>query len=168
MNALHLVGAGAAIAAACWLVSVDRSTPPATPATAPAAAVADGHYVLVVEGTRSALAITRAVHKADPWAGTPKGLQSDWLLRIDGPAGERLAELPLDLSAFAVGAAEQGQGVRVEGCTVRDERVGMLASVPAFPNAARYSFTRSGAVGERVEVGSLDGETVRRLAGGGR
>lgn len=134
----------------------------------PPAAIADGHYVLVVEGNRSALAITHAARKADPWAGVPTGFHSDWRLAIRDAANALLAEVPLDLSAFAVGAAEQGQGTRVEGCTVREERVGMLVSVPAFATAASYTFTRSSAVGARVEVGGADGDAVRMLAGGGR
>ena len=124
--------------------------------------------MLVVEGNRNSLAITHAARKADPWAGTPKGLHSDWLLTIRDGAGAVLAELPLDMSPFAVGAAEQGQGTRVEGCVVREERVGMLVSAPAFATAASYTFSRSDAIGERVDVGSSDGDRVRTLAGGGR
>jgi hypothetical protein len=164
MNALHLVGAGAALSVACWLVSVERSTP--SPVASTPTAAADGHDVLVVQGDRQALAITAVSHKTDPWAGAPKGLSSAWRLHVLDATGARLADVPLDVRHFAVGAGEQGQGLRVEGCTVRDERIGMLVAAPTFANAARYVFVRPGPLDEPVVIGDVAANTVRTLAEG--
>ncbi|MBL8733507.1 MAG: hypothetical protein JNN13_14140 [Planctomycetes bacterium] len=154
-------GAGIAVAALGWFVLPGPSTPIAP---VPAPATADGHYVLVVDGDRDHLTITRAVAKGDPWAGAAKGLTSDWTLTIRGAAGEVLAELPVDLSQFAVDAGEAGKPVRVEGCVVRDPHVAMLVNAPRFVAAASYVFTRrDGAV--VTTVGEQAGAAIAALAG---
>jgi len=154
------------MAVAGWFFSSGTSAPPAAPTMPP---IAQGHYVLVVEGDRTALSITHANLKADPWAGVPKGFASAWKVTVRDARGETLAEVPLDVSAFATSAAEQGQPVQVEGCIVRDSRIGILANVPAFAAAASYTFTRDGQNGvEQIVLGQVGGDRVRQLAGGGR
>ncbi len=169
MHFSHVLGAGAALAAFGWFFATDFAAPAAasTPVAPP---IANGHYVLVVEGNRQALTITAASAKADPWAGVPKGLTSDWSITIHDGRGDVLAEIPLDVSMFATEAAHAGRGVRVEGCVVKDPTIGMLANVPAFAAAASYTFSRSGEAVElpRVLLGTIPGDTVRQLSGGGR
>lgn len=143
---------------------------PATAAPVAAAPVAlppNGHFVLVVEGDRDALAITHASHKLDPWAGVPTGLRSAWTLAVRDANGAVLAEVPLDLSQFATDVPPQTP-VQVNGCIVRSPRIGMLVSVPAFADAASYAFTRRDGDGQVRSLGVVDGEQVRTLAGGGR
>ncbi len=166
MQLSHALGAGAALAVLGWFFASATPAPAAPPPQEPEPPVAAGHYVLVVEGDRNALTITCAAAKAAPWAGVPKGFTSDWRLAIQTARGEVLADVPLDMAPFATGANDRG--VRVEGCIVRDSRIGMLVSVPAFAAAASYTFTRPGAPGERLVLGALTGERVRTLAGGGR
>lgn len=131
------------------------------PAAPPAA---NGHYTLVVEGDRDQLAITHAVWKADPWAGVPKGLTSDWRLLVLDAKGDELANVPLDLSAFDLRPEAKGSAVRSTGCTVLDARVAMLVNVPCHAEqAAAYVFRRGA-----DEVSRTAGVEVVRLAGGGR
>lgn len=167
MHLSHALGAVTAIAVGAWLVSVARE-PAATAAhVAPTPPTANGHFVLVVEGDREALAITHAAAKTEPWAGAPKGLLSHWRLAIHDGNGELLADVPLDMSKFEL--APQARGTtRVEGCLVRSGNIGMLVNVPAFASAATYTFTRPGDAGGTVAIGSVPGGTVRDLAGGGR
>lgn len=138
------------------------ATPPASPPPLP-----NGHFVLVVEGDRDALAITFARHKQDPWAGVPKGLRSAWTLTVRDAQDVVLAEVPLDVSPFATDVPTQTP-VQVTGCVVRSPRIGMLVNVPAFAQAAAYAFTRRDGDGQPRSLGVVDGEAVRTLAGGGR
>lgn len=166
MHALPTAGAAAALAVLVWSFVPDRGQAAAVPPPEPP--VADGHLVLVVEGDRSALTITAASAKTAPWAGVPKGLTSDWRLRIRDARGAALAELPLDVTAFAVGAAETGT-LRVEGCIVRDSRIAMLVNAPAFAQAASYEFVRRGEAPDAwIALGATTGDQVRALLGGGR
>ena len=123
--------------------------------------------MLVVEGDRSALAITHVRFKEAPWAGVPQGSTSDWTLTVHDATGTELATVPLDVTPFAVDPARQGTPVQVEGCIVRDSRIGMLVNVPAFASAASYTFAR-GRGEQRVVLGQVDGADVRTLAEGGR
>lgn len=126
--------------------------------------MASGHCVLVIEGDRDRLEITHCQRKPDPWAGTPKGLHSDYELVIQGFAGDELARIPLDLSKFLLDPAAKGKPAHSVGCIVLDPRVAMLANIPDFGDAAaNYEFFRAG-----QRIGSLDGVTLRRLAEGGR
>lgn len=167
MHPIHALGAGAALAVCGWFLSRNLLPTAATPPVPLQLPTANGHYVLVVEGDRDALAITRAVAKADPWAGVPKGLRSDWQLTIRGGDGAVLATVPLDMSPFAVDAASRGT-TRVEGCIVRSGNIGMLVNAPAYATAATYTFTRAGDAGGSVVIGTASGAAVRELAGGGR
>jgi len=166
MHVSHLLGAAALFAGIGLLFTTDDSGPPAD-AIASAGTVtpppASGHFVLVVEGDRDRLTVTHASHKADPWAGTPKGLTSKWTLSIRDAAGTELTSLPLDMSQFDLTPARKGQGQQVQGCVVRDARVAMLVNVPCLQKAASYVMQREGIV-----VGSVDAATVNQLAGGGR
>ncbi|MFY9343455.1 MAG: hypothetical protein WAT39_13245 [Planctomycetota bacterium] len=167
MHPLHALGAAAALAVCGWFLSSSSAPVPSSPAKPPAPPIANGHYVLVVEGDREALAITRAVRKAEPWAGVPKGLQSAWTLAIRDARGELLADVPLDVSVFATEADARGS-TRVEGCLVKTGRLGLLVNVPAFANAASYTFTRPGDGIGRIVLGTVDGAAVREFAGEGR
>jgi hypothetical protein len=157
MHRSHWLFAGATAAAIAGSLSFGR-TAPAAPTPPPVAA---GHYVLVVEGDRDALAITAASRKAEPWAGPAKGLASAWSLTIHDARGELLATVPLDVSPFAT---DGQRGVRVEGCVVRDSRIGMLVNAPAFAAAATYTFTRH-ENGRTVALGTTAAEVVQQLAG---
>jgi hypothetical protein len=177
MHLSHAMGAGTALAMLGWFTLSGQAsttsdaavTPPATPAAAaPLPATAVGHYLLVVEGDRDSLTITAASHKADPWAGVPKGFTSEWQLDIHDGSGAMLAEIPLDVSAFATGALDKGRPLQVQGCVIRDARIGMLVSVPAFPTAATWTFVRRATDGAPLVLGTVAGNRVRELAGGGR
>ncbi len=157
MHHPHWLGAIAACAAFGGLLTLGAPSTTSPP-------VADGHFVLVVEGNRDALAITAASRKQDPWAGIPKGLTSTWSLAVHDAAGTLLATVPLDVSPFAT---ERARGVRVEGCVVRDSRIGMLVNAPAFADAASYTFTRI-EDGRTVPLGVVAAHTVLQLAGVGR
>lgn len=176
---LHVLVGAAAILMVGGLSLLPRGTSPAAAttapvlaappaATAPAAALPpNGHFVLVVEGDRDALAITHANRKPDPWAGVPKGLRSAWTLTVRDGQDAVLAEVPLDVTPFATDVPPQAP-VQVTGCVVRSPRIGMLVSVPAFAQAASYSFARRDGDGQLRSLGVVDGEAVRTLAGGGR
>jgi hypothetical protein len=172
MHLSHLLGAGAAIAVCGWLLTLPPVTSAARPAvpTPPLAPPAEprGHYVLVVEGDRDALAITAASHKPDPWAGAPKGLVSAWRLRVLDARGERLADVPLDLSPFDTSAGGAVRGARVAGCVVTTPHIGMLVNAPAFVEAASYTFVRPDGAGGELAIGTTSGARVRELTGGGR
>jgi hypothetical protein len=162
MHATSFALAAATLAASGWFFL----RPPAVEA----AAAADGHYVLVVEGDRNALTITHANAKPDPWGGVPKGFTSEWQLTIRDAAGALLATVPLDVSPFVTSEAGQGQPVRVEGCIVRDSRIGMLVNVPRFAEAASYTFSRPAIAGQQAElvIGAAPAAHVRDLAGDAR
>jgi hypothetical protein len=168
MHLTHLLGGVLLVAAFGWFVTSGDGSAPLTPPAAPVGQppVADGHYALVVQGDRDQLAITHAVGKDDPWAGVPKGLQSNWRLRIHHRDGSLLAEVPLDLSAFDLAPERKGGPIEVEGCIVRDPRIAMLVNVPRY-DAASYTFVRRERNGE-VQLGFVTGDQVRDLAGGGR
>lgn len=166
MHASHLLGAGAAFAVFGWFLT--SPTAPVSPPSPPAPPAPGGHYVLVVEGDRNALTITAASAKPDPWAGVPKGFTSTWRLRIEDGHGATLADVPIDVSAFDTDANAPLRPTRVEGCVVRSGAIGMLVNVPAFAEAASYTFTRSPGQGEPVALGTVSGDRVRALAGGGR
>lgn len=166
MHSSHVLGAGAMCAVFAWLFV--SAPAPSTPPVAPTPPPANGHYVLVVEGTRNQLAITAASAKVDPWAGVPKGFDSPWRLRIADARGAVLADVPLDLSKFDTDAGAPLRPVRVEGCIVRSGAIGVLVNVPAFANAASYTFVRPEPQGEPTVIGTVTGEQVRALAGGGR
>jgi hypothetical protein len=165
MHHTHLLGGALLIAAIGWFVTGSGSELPVQPPAQPP--VADGHFALVVQGDRDQLTITHAVPKADPWAGVPKGLTSTYALRIRGADGALLAELPIDLSHFDLAADRKGGAIQVEGCEVRDPHVTTLVNVPRFAAAASYAFARRD-IGGEVALGSVTGDQVRELAGGGR
>jgi hypothetical protein len=198
MQLSHLLGAGVLIAALGFSVRSDATDAnrgealatgpsaadatlaadltPGTPVSSPDSTqppltsepVADGHYVLVVEGDRNGLAVTFARKKADRWAGTPKGFASNWMVSIRDVADRELAKVPLDVSPFATDARSLGQPARVQGCVIVDSKIGLLLNVPAFVTAASYVFTRTDNVGVSVALGTTSGDAVRELAGGGR
>lgn len=177
---LHVLVGAAAILVVGGLSLLPRGTSPAAAPTAPIAPTSpraatlpaaplppNGHFVLVVEGDRDALAITHANHKPDPWAGVPKGLRSAWTLTVRDAQAAVLAEVPLDVTPFATDVPTNTP-VQVTGCVVRSPRIGMLVSVPAFAQAASYTFARRDGDGQLRSLGVVDGEAVRTLAGGGR
>lgn len=168
MHPTTILGASLVLAAGLgWLVfrGADAANAAATlPITPPEA---NGHYVLIVEGDRDGLQITKAVAKTDPWAGAPKGFTSDWTLTIRDAAGAVLAEVPLDVRQFDLRAERQNQPIEVEGCIVRDPHIAMLVNAPRYDAAASYAFARRAPAGA-VALGTIDGDTVRKLAGGGR
>jgi hypothetical protein len=173
MHIPHAMGASAVLLTLGWLAfavsnPAPTDTAPAAAAMSPLPPTAAGHFVLVVEGDRNQLSITAASAKPDPWAGAPKGLTSAWELVVLDADGASLATIPLDLSAFATGIFEQGQPLQVQGCVVRDTRIGLLVSAPAFATAASYRFRYLTADGNKVVIGTVDGAQVRHLAGGGR
>ena len=166
MHPSHLLSVGVvAAASAVFVIGIDASDPPPVPPVAP-----NGHYVLVVEGHREQLSVTAARAKAESWAGVPKGFDSAWRLRIEDAGGGVLADVPLDVSPFDVGPGALLRKTRVDGCIVTSPSIGMLVNVPAFANAARYTFTRPGDAGEAGEkvLGVVAADAVRALAGDGR
>ena len=184
MQLSHWIGATAlcAVVATSFAVTFDHGSPadqtsanqisadgapaaaPATPKAPPPPPLPEsGHYVLVIEGDRSALAITAASHKAAPWAGVQKGLESAWQLSIRDAEGQELRAIPLDMSPFDLRAERQGKGPTVTGCIVLDPRVGLLVNTPCLPGAASYEPHHDGKV-----VGSATALAVHDLAGGGR
>ena len=162
MQPSHLLAAGILLAG-LGLVLAPRDDGTAVAPILPQQPEANGHFVLVVEGDRDQLSVTAANHKQDPWAGVPKGLTSAWSLSIRDAAGAELANVPLDLSKFDLDPAQKGKPLRVQGCIVKDSRIAMLANVPCFANAATYTFLR-----DKTVIGTVEGATVRQLAGGGR
>lgn len=173
MHLPHLLGAGAAIAALGWLSTLSSPPSPSPASPSPASGpsqppVAAGHHVLVVEGNCNALAITAASRKPDPWAGVPKGFDSPWRLRVTDARGELLVEVPLDMSPFDTDPAAVLRPVRVEGCVVRSSTVGMLVNVPAFDEAANYTFVRLEGAPGGTPLGTTSADRVRELEGGGR
>ncbi|MFT4840306.1 MAG: hypothetical protein ACJAYX_000321 [Planctomycetota bacterium] len=142
----------------------------ATPIVAlpPAPPVANGHFVLVVEGDRNGLAVTFASKKTSPWAGVPKGFDSKWRASILDSKGAELANVPVDVRPFATDAQSVGKGPRVQGCIVIESKIGLLLNVPAFAAAQSYEFSRTDAAGVKTALGTMSGNAVRDLAGGGR
>jgi hypothetical protein len=138
------------------------------PATAPAAPVASGHFVLVVEGDRNGLAVTFARQKAARWAGVQKGFNSNWRVLIRDGNGAELVDVPIDVRPFATDAQSVGRAPRVNGCYVVESKIGLLLNVPAYAVAQTYEFTRAGTDGVKVPLGTMSGNAVRELAGGGR
>ena len=173
MHTPRLLGAAASVVVAAVLM-LDRSaspSPAAARAAAPAAPeatappVADGHYVLVVEGDRDGLDVTFASRKQDPWAGAPKGLSDAWRLEVLDAGGAQLAEVPLDVRPFATDAASQGKPAVVRGCIVVDSKIGMLVNAPRYQGAASYRFSRTDARGVVTQLGTVAAAKVRELAG---
>jgi hypothetical protein len=166
MHLAQLLATVGAVASLGWFALAP--TPPAAPPAPPAAPT--GHYVLVVEGHRELLTITAASAKPDPWGGAPKGFDSAWRLRVEDRAGAPLADVPLDVRPFDVAEGALLRPTRVEGCIVTSPAIGMLVNVPAFAEAARYTFSRPGDAGEAATrvIGVVDAEAVRALAGGRR
>ncbi|MFT7535126.1 MAG: hypothetical protein ACI85K_001077 [Hyphomicrobiaceae bacterium] len=142
----------------------------ATPIVAlpPAPPMANGHFVLVVEGDRNGLAVTFASKKTSPWAGVPKGFDSKWRASILDGKGAELANVPVDVRPFATDAQSVGKGPRVQGCIVIESKIGLLLNVPAFAAAQSYEFSRTDAAGVKTALGTMSGNAVRDLAGGGR
>lgn len=163
MQLSHLLGASALLAGLSFVLAARSDGAASDPVLPPQQPVANGHFVLVVEGDRDQLGITAVSQKLDPWAGVPKGLTSAWSLSIRDAAGAELANVPLDLSKFDLDPAQKGKPLRVQGCIVKDSHVAMLANVPCFANAASYVFLR-----DKTAVGTVEGAAVRQLAGGGR
>jgi hypothetical protein len=120
---------------------------------------------MVVEGDRTALTITFASHKKDPWAGVRKGFTSAWRLTAFAADGTMLAEVPLDVSPFDVSQKGVGAPIRSEGCIVVDSHVHLLVNVPRFATAATYRFERTEPNGVRTFLGSVAASTVQDLAG---
>lgn len=186
MQLSHLLGAGVLIAAVGLSVRGDADNsnrpvinsvqPPASssavhlaaPAPAPAPPVANGHFVLVVEGDRNGLAVTFARKKAARWAGVPKGFDSNWRVSILDGNGTELADVPLDVRPFATDAQSVGKAPRVNGCYVVESKIGLLLNVPAFTAAQSYEFSRADKDAVKVALGTMSGNAVRELAGGGR
>ena len=186
MQLSHLLGSAVLIAAVGFSVHGDANnnnrlvidpTQPLTdsstvqvspPVTAPAAPVANGHFVLVVEGDRNGLAVSFARQKAARWAGVQKGFNSNWRVSIRDGNGAELVNVPLDVRPFATDAQSVGQAPRVNGCYVVESRIGLLLNVPAYAAAQTYEFTRAGADGVKVALGTMSGNAVRELARGGR
>ena len=166
MQPTHVLGF-AALLAGLWFTSFSNQPARGAPPLPQDPPVADGRYVLVVEGDRDRLTITHASAKTDPWSGVPKGLSSSWQLTVQGADGTTLATVPLDVRKFAVAAAERGRPLHVEGCIVRDTRIAMLVNVPRFHAAATYTLTRHD--GEQPHVlGIATAAHVRALAENGR
>ncbi|MCR9244901.1 MAG: hypothetical protein NXI31_07705 [bacterium] len=176
MHISYLIGATAvcAVLTAFWLTAGEAPNQPANagiatattakPAVSPPPQLpGSGHYVLVIEGDRDALTVTHSSRKPARWAGVQKGLVSQWSLSIRDAANNELESIPLDLSHFDLRPERKGGALKVQGCVVRDTKVGILASVPCLENAARYMFLR----GKEV-VGSVAATRVFELAGGGR
>ncbi|MCK5942385.1 MAG: hypothetical protein KAI24_10480 [Planctomycetes bacterium] len=178
MQTSHLFGAAALVVVAAVLVGErhaagDPATPAAAPVVAPSPAPvgppeADGHFVLVVEGDRNGLDVTFASRKAAPWAGVPKGFTSNWQLTVLDAADRQLAQVPLDVRPFATDAGSLGKPARVRGCIVVDSKIGMLVNVPRFAEAHAYRFSRTEPRGDVTLLGTVTGDRVRELAGGGR
>lgn len=165
MQLTHILGGGLLVAAFSLLAVRGDGTGSQPTPPVPQQPIADGHYVLVVQGDRDQLTVAHANRKADPWAGVPKGLQSAWSLHVHGGDGQLLVSVPLDVSAFDLAAERKGGAIEVEGCIVHDPKIAMLVNVPRFAAAASYTFTRREAAGE-VTLGVVDGARVRDLAGG--
>lgn len=177
MHISYLIGATAvcAVLTAFWLTGGEAPNQPADagiatgapakPVTAPPPPQlpGSGHYVLVIEGDRDALTVTHSSRKTARWAGVQKGLVSQWSLSIRDAANNELESIPLDLSHFDLRPERKGGALKVQGCVVRDTKVGILASAPCLKNAARYVFLR----GKEV-VGTVAATRVFELAGGGR
>lgn len=127
------------------------------PASAPATQDPNpGHLVLVVEGDVTALRVTHAQAKPDPWAGVPKGLRSEFSVRaLDGSGAELLAA-PLDLSKFDTSPARFGGPDVVRGCEVHSPRIGILVNVPALAEAAQWQFAQGAKVLGTLTKGELD------------
>jgi len=176
MQLSHLLGAGVLVAAIGILARGDAAaldpTQPtnnaSTNAMETAAPIAAGHFVLVVEGDRNGLAITFANKKVAPWAGIPKGFESNWRVSVLDANGDELASVPLDVRPFATGANSVGKPARVHGCVVVDSKIGMLVNVPAYAAAASYVFARTESDGTVTTLGTTAGHLVRELARGGR
>ena len=171
MHTTNMLGAGIVLVALGWFLTPHAASgsdgangSPVAPVPPP---IANGHYALVVEGDRDLLTISRAVAKADPWAGVPKGAASRWTLTILAADGARLAAIPLDLAHFDTDADRKSGAVRVEGCIVHDPRIVMLVNVPRFAGAAAYTFSRRDDAGV-VPLGAVTAARVEELAGGGR
>lgn len=148
--------------AAASLLATRTSAPPAANAPGPQDPPA-GHLVLVVEGDVRSLSITHAAAKPASWGGGVKGLKSPFMLRLLDAKGAELLAIPVDLSAFDTDPTRIGKPLVVQGCVVRDWRIGTLLNVPDLPQVSRYVFTRDG-----VEIGATSAATVARLLGESR
>ena len=103
-----------------------------------------------------------------PWAGAPKGFDSNWHVTILDALGNKLASVPLDVRPFATGANSVGKPGQVRGCVVVDSKIGMLVNVPAYAAAASYVFARTEVDGVVTTLGTTSGDVIRELARGGR
>jgi hypothetical protein len=170
MQHTSILGGSALLAALCLNVGTPAPHPAAQPqepqqlvrAQEPGAAQ-PGHLVLVVEGTVRQLAITHAAQKPDAWAGAAKGLQSPFALQLLAADGKELLRVPLDLSRFDTDPRRIGGPVVVQGCEVRDWRIGVLCNVPRLPSCARYVFLRDG-----EPIGETSADALAKAIGGGR
>ncbi len=172
MSTLPSIGV-VATAVAAILVGLAKPTAPAasTPGRIAVSAVADGqdpapakqpgHLVLVVEGNVLDLHITCAVAKPSPWAGVPKGLQSEFALLAFDAAGKEQMRVPLDLSCFETDPAKIHQPVVVTGCEVRSPDIGVLVNIPVVDGAVRYAIVRGNATIGTATAAEL-GELLRR------
>lgn len=179
MQLSHLLGAGALIAVISVWMRSDMASPIPTQTSQNRPAnvtetvrktppTADGHFAIVVEGDRNGLAVTFASKKTAPWAGAPKGFDSNWHVTILDALGNKLASVPLDVRPFATGANSVGKPVQVRGCVVVDSKIGMLVNVPAYAAAASYVFARTEVDGVVTTLGTTSGDVIRELARGGR
>jgi hypothetical protein len=168
MQLAQTMGAGVAVLTLGWFAFTDHSPAANGQPLPPTPAVANGHYTLVVEGDRNALAITTAVWKEAPWAGVATGFASKWQLRILAADGALLAAVPLDVSSFATGLHEVGKAPTVTGCVVRDSKIGILVNVPAFAAAHAYQFVRDDGFAQPTGLGTIAGSQIANMSGGGR
>tara|TARA_R110002072_G_scaffold109160_1_gene236328 strand:- start:105094 stop:105675 length:582 start_codon:yes stop_codon:yes gene_type:complete len=167
-NNRHVIDPNSPAAASSSAASSSAPTLAPVPSTPLAPPVADGHYVLVVEGDRNAVSVTFARKKAARWGGVPKGFDSTWRVSIRDGGGKELANVPLDVRPFATDAQSVGKGPRVHGCVVIESKIGLLLNVPAFAEAASYEFFRTESDAVKVALGTMTGAAIRELAGGGR
>jgi hypothetical protein len=103
-----------------------------------------GHLFLIVQGDANGLRVTGAVAKGAPCGAQPKGLNSDWEVRVLGPSGSVLHTQPLDLSGFDMDPTHVGRPDQATGCVVRSTHVAMLVNVPAFAQATAIEFVCRG------------------------
>ncbi|GAB4158359.1 MAG: hypothetical protein Fur0037_25900 [Planctomycetota bacterium] len=144
-----ILSTGAAAASLLLLLSLGGEARSADP----------GHFVIALEGTVQKLAATRAARKADPCGAIPKGLASAFAVVALDAKGEALWIRPIDLSSFDTDPSHIGRPIEVEGCVVKDWRIGLLVNVPDDPACERIEFRR-----EDRTIGSIGRAELARLA----